>query len=142
MFKAARSSYHNEGKKERQVAQLPTLKEEIAKKRLALQKGYEWPDEASRRSAGCKEAMWEASEPKIGGTPQEKQRFFEAVVAAHPECYWLEGRAPPTVRNHVISFRLKPDAKPVARQPIPVSPYDGMRVEYHIKENLAQGKLR
>ena len=56
VLKAARSSYHNEGKKERQVAQLPALKEEIAKKRLALKKGYEWPDEASRRSAGYTEA--------------------------------------------------------------------------------------
>jgi hypothetical protein len=30
----------------------------------------------------------------------------------------------------------------VARQPIPVSPYDDLRVEFHIEENIAQGKLR
>jgi hypothetical protein len=30
----------------------------------------------------------------------------------------------------------------VARQPIPVSPYDDLRVEFYIEENLAQGKLR
>ena len=36
VLKAARSSYRNEGKKERQVAQFPALKEEIAKRRKAL----------------------------------------------------------------------------------------------------------
>ena len=41
-----------------------------------------------------------------------------------------------------MRFRLKPNAKPVARQPIPLSPFDDMRVEYHIEENVAQGKLR
>ena len=42
----------------------------------------------------------------------------------------------------MTAFRLKPGAKPVARQPIPVSPYGDLRVEYHIEENVAQGKLR
>ena len=37
---------------------------------------------------------------------------------------------------------MKIGAKPVARQPIPLSPYDDMRVEYHIAENVEQGKLR
>ena len=29
-----------------------------------------------------------------------------------------------------------------ARQPIPVSPYDDLRVEFHIEENLYEGKIR
>ena len=37
---------------------------------------------------------------------------------------------------------MKSGSKPVARQPIPLSPYDNLRVEYHIAENVAQGKLR
>ena len=37
---------------------------------------------------------------------------------------------------------MKLGAKPVARQPIPLSPFDDLRVEYHIEENVAQGKLR
>ena len=86
--------------------------------------------------------MWKACETKIGGKPEERLKFFEEVIAAYPECFWMEGCAPPTVRNHVIAFRLKPGAKPVARQPIPVSPYDDLRVEYRIEENVAQRKLR
>ena len=39
-------------------------------------------------------------------------------------------------------FELLPNAKPVARQPIPLSPYDEARVEYHIAENVWQGKLK
>ena len=61
---------------------------------------------------------------------------------AFPQCFWMEGCEAPTVRDHVINFRVKPGAKPVARQPIPLSPYDNLRVEYHIAENVAQGKLR
>ena len=30
----------------------------------------------------------------------------------------------------------------MARQPIPLSPYDEVRVEYHLEENCVQGKLR
>ena len=41
-----------------------------------------------------------------------------------------------------MGFRLKPDYKPVARQPIPLSPYDELRVEYHLEENVTLGKMR
>ena len=44
--------------------------------------------------------------------------------------------------NHFVEFDLKPDAKPVAWQPIPLSPFDEARVEYHVEENVWQGKLR
>ena len=37
---------------------------------------------------------------------------------------------------------MKEKSKPVARQPIPVSPYDDLRVEFHVEEAVAQGKLR
>ena len=37
---------------------------------------------------------------------------------------------------------MKPDAKPVARQPIPKSPYDELRTEYHLEEWRVQGKVR
>ncbi len=46
------------------------------------------------------------------------------------------------MRDKVIGVRLKPGAKPVARQPIPVSPYDDLRVEYQIRELIEDGKLR
>ena len=68
--------------------------------------------------------------------------FFDSVIAKYHQCFWTEGCAPPAVRDHLIRFRLKPGAKPVARQPIPLSPFDDLRVEYHIEKNVAQGKLR
>ena len=46
------------------------------------------------------------------------------------------------VKGIQIGFRLKPGAKPVARQPIPLSPFDVLRVEYHLEENIALGKMR
>ena len=78
----------------------------------------------------------------IGETPRERESFFDKVLGAFPHCFWLEGCAAPTVKDYVIEFAAKPNAKPVARQPIPLSPYDEMRVEYHIFENLVQGELR
>ena len=46
------------------------------------------------------------------------------------------------MRDKVIGFRMKPGMKPVARQPIPLSPYDDLRVEFQIEEFVADGKLR
>ena len=80
--------------------------------------------------------------PLIGGTAHEQRRFFDEVIAKFPDVFWMEGCEAPTVRDHLVHFRLKPDAVPVARQPIPMSPYDDVRVEYHIEENVVQGKLR
>ena len=72
-------------------------------------------------------AMQEATKGKIGGTAQEQDEFFAKVIGPHPEQFWLEGCAAPCVSGTVISFKLKPGAKPVARQPIPMSPYDELR---------------
>lgn len=78
---------------------------------------------------------------RIGGTPAEQDEFSEKVTAAFPECFWIDACAPPMVRDHVSSFRLEPNAKPVARQPDLVSPHDDAPVAIHVAENLAQGKL-
>ena len=37
---------------------------------------------------------------------------------------------------------MRPNTVAVARQPVPVSPFDDMHVEYHIEENVALGKLK
>ena len=79
---------------------------------------------------------------RIGGTDDEKRKFFDKVVAKYPDVYWIEGCPAPTVRSKLIRFNLKPGAVPKARQPIPFSPYDDLRVEFHIEENIAEGKLR
>ena len=141
-LKATRNSYKSDGKKQRQEEMFPELMREVEAKRAQLDQPLRWPDPASRLSEDFRREAWKKSEEKIGGSPEEKHRFFEAIVMAFPQCFWMEGCEAPTVRDHVINFRVKPGAKPVARQPIPLSPYDNLRVEYHIAENVAQGKLR
>ena len=141
-LKGAQKSYRNQGKKEKQAAAFPELQAEIESKRKDLYKPYRWPDTASRKRPDFIEELRKLSEGRIGGTPEEQRVFFDSVVAKYPQCFWTEGCAPPAVRGHLIRFRLKPGAKPVARQPIPLSPFDDLRVEYHIEENVAQGKLR
>ena len=79
---------------------------------------------------------------RIGGTAEQKREFFDEVIAKYPDVYWIDGCPAPTVRSKLIHFNLKPGAVPKARQPIPVSPYDDLRVEFHIEENLYEGKIR
>ena len=73
---------------------------------------------------------------RIGGTAEQKREFFDEVIAKYPDVYWIDGCPAPMVRSKLIHFNLKPGAVPKARQPIPVSPYDDVRVEFHIEENL------
>ena len=68
--------------------------------------------------------------------------MFEQVIVKNADCFWIEGCPAPLIKNHKVRFRLKPGAKPVARQPIPLSPYDDLRVEFHLEEAVSQGKLR
>ena len=53
---------------------------------------------------------------EAGGTEKEKHSFFEQVIAPHPEQFWLDGCEAPCVRGTVISFKLKPGAKPQRRE--------------------------
>ena len=50
--------------------------------------------------------------------------------------------APPAIKDYQIRMEPLPNAKPVAMQPIPLSPYDNLRVEYHLWQNIQEGKLR
>ena len=69
--------------------------------------------------------------------------FFRSGDCGLPlHSFWIEGCEAPTVRDKVIGYRMKPGMKPVARQPIPLSPYDDLRVEFQIEEFVADGKLR
>ena len=114
---------------------------EIAKKRKGLMQGLKWPDFKSRFSVTYEDALrailWPAGKaPKIGGPSEEGEKIWKDIVLKHRRCFWLDGCAAPAVRDHQIHFTVRPNAVPVARQPIPVSPYDDMRVEYHIEENV------
>ena len=140
-------SYKNENKKERQAASLADLQAEIAKKRKDLQAGLKWADFGARFSPSYEEALravlWPTGRaPKVGGPPEEVEKVWKDIVLKHRRCFWIDGCAAPCVQNHKIHFSVRPNAVPVARQPIPVSPFDDMRVEYHIEENVVLGKLQ
>jgi hypothetical protein len=140
--KGAAKSNRTEGKRERQEEMFPKLQEEIAKKRKELYEPMIWATPEARHSEAFKEALWKACQDKIGGPPEDRVKFFSETIARWPQCFWIDGCAAPMVKNYTIRFRMKPNAKPVARQPIPVSPYDDLRVEFHVEEAIAQGKLR
>lgn len=63
-------------------------------------------------------------------------------MGAYPQCFWIEGCDPPAIKDKFIRFRLKEGAKPVARQPISLSPVHQLRVEYHVEEFIHEGQLR
>ena len=140
--KGAQNSYKNVGKKARQSDMFPKLQAEVAERRKEIYRGLDFPTVESRRTPEFRERLLKESAGKIGGTPEEQSRFFDRVIASYPECFWMDGCSAPLIRNYKIRFRLKPGAKPVARQPIPMSPYDDLRVEFHIEEAVSQGKLR
>lgn len=141
-LKGAHNSYKNDNKKEKQSALFPELLKLVEEKRKVLYEGEKYPDYASRKSGAFLEDLMSKVGRRIGGTPDEQKRYFDEIIAKYSECFWIEGCAPPLVKDHKIRFGLKEGAKPVARQPILLSPYDDVRVEYHIEENVAQGKLR
>ena len=127
-WRAAKKCYSNLGRAEREQVRFPKLQEQIAEVRKKLRASVKYPDAASRQTPEFRKDLEKVLLPKISGYPVEQAKLFEEVCAAYPEVFWLEGCAPPLVRNYKIHFRLKEGAVPVARQPIPLSPYDDMRV--------------
>jgi len=139
--KGSQNSYKKRGVKERQEELFPELLKEIEEKRAARTKGNPWGGKA-RYSKEFRAELARQSIDLIGGTEEQKRIFFDRVIAAHPECFYIKGCDPPTISDKLVHFRLKPGSKPVARQPIPLSPYDQLRVEFHIEELIAEGKIR
>ena len=129
-------------KAERDRLRFPALIKEIEEERKKLRIEMKYPDAASRKSAEFIASLAKTMETRVGGTPQERDRFFKEVVATYPEVFWTDECAAPKVRGHVIHFRPKDDAVPVARQPIPLSPFDEMRVEFHLEVGVSEGKWR
>ena len=89
------------------------------------------------------QVLWPTGkDPKVSGTTEQVDRVWNEIVLGHRRCFWIDGCAAPCVRAHKIHFSVRLGAVLVARQPIPVSPYDDLRVEYHIEENVVLGKLQ
>ena len=133
-MKAAVNSYKPVGRKDKQAELSPKLQEEVAKKRLELYGGTRFSGRGSRRTPEFREALAKECKDRIGGIATEQAEFFEKIILKYVDCFWIEGCDAPRVKNHKIHYRLKPGAKPVARQPIPVSPYDELRVEALVKD--------
>ena len=141
MRKGAQTSYKVRGRKQRQEELFPELLEESEKRRREREKGAHFTAK-ERFGVEFRKKLAKASLDRIGGTEEEKQAFFDKVIAKYPDVYWIDGCPAPIVRSKLIHFNLKPGSVPKARQPIPLSPYDDLRVEFHIEENIAEGKLR
>ena len=116
--KGAHTSYKRKGVKERQESLFLQLLKEIEEKRAARSIGNEWGGEA-RYGVAFRNELAKQACPLIGGTEEEKKVFFDRAIGAHPECFYIKGCDPPTISDKLIHFRLKPGAKPVARQPTP-----------------------
>jgi hypothetical protein len=141
ILKGAQTSYKVRGRKQKQEELFPDLLAEIEKRRKDREKGAHYTAE-ERFGVEFRKELAKASMERIGGTEAEKREFFDSVIAKHPDVYWIDGCPAPTVKSKLIHFNLKPGAVPKARKPIPLSPYDDLRVEFHIEENIAEGKLR
>ena len=139
--KGAQTSYKARGKKQRQEDLFPELLKEVEKKRAERDRGAHFTAE-QRFEAAFRQELAKLAMDRIGGTQEEQRVFFDRVIAKYPDVYWIDGCPPPTVKSKLIHFQLKPGAVPKARQPIPLSPYDDLRVEFHIEDNLYEGKLR
>ena len=74
------------------------------------------------------------------GSDQERSRYLQEVLYKNLCSLWFDGCAAPTIKGYEVSMPAKPGAKPVAMQPIPLSPYDQARVRYHIWEACFWGK--
>ena len=105
--------------------------EEIETRRKERENGAHFTAD-ERFGIEFRKELAKASMGRIGGLEQEKREFFDKVIAEYPDVYWIDGCPAPTVRSKLIHFNLKPGSVPKARQPIPLSPYDDLRVEFHI----------
>ena len=105
------TNYRDQGKKERQAAQMPELLETVRKAREALRHGVSYPSWASRKCKPFKDELWKLCEQKIeettagkerrrleGKTESERQRVWREVVEPNLECWWVDGCAAPTVK--------------------------------------------
>ena len=102
-------SYKNKDKASRQVELYPELEQAIEKRLDELDAGIIWGTETERWSDSYKKALREATldKGKIGGSKDEQEDYFKRVIASHPTTFWLEGCAPPTVRDKMREHVLK-----------------------------------
>ena len=68
------TNYRDQGKKERQAAQMPELLETVRKAREALRHGVAYPSWASRNCKPFKDELWRLCEQRIEETTAGKER--------------------------------------------------------------------
>ena len=79
---------------------------------------------------------------RLEGSGVQRDQFITEVLFQNLCALWFLGCAAPTVKGYEINMPTKPGGKPVAMQPIPLSPYDQLRIQYHMWESIYLGKLR
>ena len=69
------------------------MMEEIQKKEASWAEGIKWTAK-QRFSPEYRAEMAKLIWDKIGGTEDEKAKFFDEVTAAYPDVYWKDAQLP------------------------------------------------
>ena len=89
-----------------------------------------------------KDEIVKQSAEKIGKqlTPKQRSSFVDRVLRAFSVCFWVEGCFAPRVEGFTTHIEPLPGAVPKIQQPLSLSPFDQMRLEYHEDLDVAEGK--
>ena len=104
-----------------------------------MHKDVKWPDQDSKVS---KDEIEKQSEEFVGKqlTPKQRSSFVTKVLRAFSMCFWVEGCNAPRVDGFLAHIEPLPDAVPRIQQPLHLSPFDQLRLEYHEDLDVAEGK--
>ena len=64
--------------------------------------------------------------------------YHVKAVSKTNKVHLLYITADDTIKDYEIHMAPLPNAKQVAMQPIPLSPYDNLRVEFHLWQNIRE----
>ena len=133
------SKYLKKGAKGRKEALFPELEKEIAEARKTMHQEVKWPDQNSK---AFKDEIEKQSKDSIGKqlTPKQRSSFLTRVLRALSVCFWIEGCNAPRVEGFLAHIEPLPNAVPKIQQPLQLSPFDQLRLEFHEDQDVAEGK--
>ena len=109
--KGAQNSYKSRGKEQKQEELFPKLLAEIEKKRNERTAGKSYIAE-ERFGQEFRAELAKLAEGRVGGTEEEKRDFFDRIIAAYPDVFWIDGCPAPTVRDKLVHFRRSQEQSP------------------------------
>ena len=135
------AKYQKKGRRARQTELFPELQAEIEEAREGLGKEITFPDQEVE---SYKQALEEKVSPNVGEqlSKPKQRKVLDRVVRAFSCCFWLVGCAAPRVTGFEASIPLRQEAVPRVLQPLHLSPYDQLRLEYHEDLDVDEGKAR